>query len=146
MSLLRYGMHSNAGVQKESFYNEPQIIVNSAPHFAVGVVVDQAAGTSDSTTGRKIVKAGTPLYGDLDDRIEPFTKTATVISGSGETAIKTKVVGILQHDCDVTVADGNGDLLIIGVVNLDRVDKTTQALITDEIKAALTTVKLIHLD
>lgn len=144
--LHSYGVHSNAGVQKESFASDKQIIVNSAPHFAVGVVVDQSAGTADATTGRKIVKAGTPLYGDLDDRLDPFTKTATVISGSGETAIKTKVVGILQHDCDVTIADGNGDLLLIGVVNLDRVDSATLALVTDDIKEALPTIKMIHLD
>lgn len=136
---------SNQGIRHESYMSEDQIIVNSAPHFAVGVVVDQSAGTLDTKTNRKIVKAGTPLYGDLDDRLEPFTKTATVISGSGETAIKTKVMGILQHSCDVTVNDGNGDLLIIGVVNLDRVDTTTQALITDDVKAALPTVKMIHL-
>lgn len=141
-----YGIHSNSGVQKESLVSEPQIMVNSAPHFAVGVVVDQSAGTLDSSTGRKIVKAGTPLYGDLDDREEPFTKTPTVISGSGETAIKTKVAGILQHSCDVTVADGNGDLVLIGVVNLDRVDSATQSLITDDVKEALPTIKMIHLD
>lgn len=144
--LHSYGMHSNAGVQKESFYDEPQIIVNSAPHFAVGVVVDQDAGTVDTATGRKYVKAGTPLYGDLDDRETPFTKTPTVISGSGENAIKTKLAGILQHTCDVTIADGNGDLLLIGVVNLDRVDTATQALITDDVKEAFPTIKMLHLD
>lgn len=138
MSLMKYGVHSNGGVQRESFYNDPQIMVTSAPHFAVGVVVSQSAGTVDAATGRKIVKAGTPLYGDLDDRETPFTKT--VESGS------VTVAGILQHDCDVTVADGNGDLVLIGVVNLDRVDKTTVTLITDEVKTALPTVKMLHLD
>lgn len=138
MSLMKYGVHSNGGVQRESFYNDPQIMVPSAPRFSVGVVVSQSAGTVDAATGRKVVKAGTPLYGDLDDRETPFTKTA-----DGESAT---VAGILQHDCDVTVADGNGDLALIGVVNLDRVDKTTVALITDEVKDALPTVKMLHLD
>lgn len=146
MPLMGYGVHSNAGVQKESFYSEKQILVNSAPHFAVGVVVDQDAGTKDTKTGRYIVKAGTPLYGDLDDRETPFTKEAKIISGQGETAVKTKIAGILQHDCDVTISDGNGDLLLIGVVNLDRVDTTTQALITATVKEALPTIKLLHLD
>lgn len=133
--LMPYGVHSNGGVQKESLGNEPQIMVNSAPHFAVGVVVSQEAGTLDQKTGRKIVKAGTPLYGDLDDRETPFTKT-----GEGSP------VGILQHTCDVTVADGNGDLVLIGVVNLDRVDETVQPLITDVVKQALPTIKMLHLD
>lgn len=133
--LSGYGVHSNSGVQKESFMSEPQIMVNSAPHFAVGVVVSGEGVTADPLTGRKIVKAGTPLYGDLDDRETPFKK-----SGAGSPA------GILQHSCDVTIADGNGDLVLIGVVNLDRVDEETQELITDTVKNALPTVKLIHLD
>lgn len=132
--LMNYGVHSNAGVRKESFADDPQIMVNSAPHFAVGVVVSQDAGEDDGA-GRKIVKAGTPLYGDLDDRETPFKKT-----GEGAPA------GILQHTCDVTFADGNGDLVLIGVVNLDRVDEAVQSLITDEVKKALQTIKMIHFD
>lgn len=139
--LQSYGVHSNGGVQKESFMSEPQIMVNSAPHFAVGVVVSQAAGIVDAETGRKLVKAGTPLYGDLDDRETPFTATAPTGAGA-----VTTPAGILQHTCDVTVADGNGDLVLIGVVNLDRVDDTTQALITSAVKTALPTIKMIHLD
>lgn len=129
--------NANQGITKTKYLSDNQIIVPSAPHFAVGIVVDQTAGTEDETTGRTIVKAGTPLTGNLDARTTAFTKATT---GSG-----SNVVGILQHDVDVTVDDGNGELLLIGVVNVNRLDSDVQALITAEVKAALPTVKLIKL-
>ena len=127
-------------VKKESYLSKNQIIVNSAPHFAVGVVVDQSAGTKDEATGKVIVKAGTPLTGNLDARTTAFTKAS-----AGSSSAPSNVVGILQHDVDVTVADGNGDLLLIGVVNVNRLDTKTQALITDYVKAALPTVKMLKM-
>lgn len=129
------------GIVKETYLSENQIIVPSAPHFAVGIVVDQSAGTEDKATGRTIVKAGTPLTGNLDARTTAFTKAVT----SGSPTATSNAVGILQHDVDVTVDDNNGELLIIGVVNVNRLDSTTQALITSEVKAALPTVKMIKL-
>lgn len=132
--------NANQGITKTKYLSDNQIIVPSAPHFAVGIVVDQTAGTEDETTGRTIVKAGTPLTGDLDARTTAFTKASS--SGS---PTASNAVGILQHDVDVTVDDGNGELLLIGVVNVNRLDTDVQALITAEVKAALPTVKLIKL-
>lgn len=133
--------NANQGITKTKYLSDNQIIVPSAPHFAVGIVVDQTAGTEDEATGRTIVKAGTPLTGNLDARTTAFTKAVT----SGSPTATSNVVGILQHDVDVTVDDGNGELLLIGVVNVNRLDTDVQALITAEVKAALPTVKLIKL-
>jgi hypothetical protein len=125
-------MIGSAGIKKESFATDNQIVVNSAPHFAVGVVVSQSVGVEDSATKRKIAKKGTPLTGDLDARTTAFTK-----------ATSDNVVGVLQHDVDVTVADANADLLIIGVVNVNRMDSDVQELFTEDMKKALPTVKAI---
>lgn len=46
-------------------------------------------------------------------------------------------VGVLLHDVDVTFGNANGTLLIHGFVNLDRVDETTQLLITADVIANL---------
>lgn len=86
-----------------------QILFDVMNRKAVSIVVDAAAGTADPDTGKTIVKAGTPLAGDLTDRTKPFGSTGTV-------------QGVLLHDVDVTAGNENGTLLIWGFVNLDRLD------------------------
>lgn len=88
-----------------------QILFMADYHAAVGVVVSAAAGVADADTGRKIVKAGTPLAGDLTERTTAFTKSSTAD-------------GVLLHDVDVTDGDENGTLLIFGYVDLNKVDET----------------------
>lgn len=117
---------SNQGVRKTSFTSDKQIMVPSAPHFAVGVVVDAAGGVKYKNTDLKVVKAGTPLYGNLDDRLTPFKTTGT-----------GKIAGVLQHDCEVTNGNGNGDLAVLGVANISAMDEDVQAKYTEEVKAAL---------
>lgn len=131
-------MLNNTGVKVEHFGNVDQIMVNSAPHFAVGIVVESTGITADSS-GRKIVKAGTPMAGDLDDRTDPFT-VATESETKG-----TDAVGVLQHDVDVTAGDANGSLVLIGVVNTNMVASDVKTKITAKVKAALPTVKFIAL-
>lgn len=102
-----------------------QILFNTQNQVSVGVVVSNAV-SSQTVDGRKIVKAGTPLTGDLTTRTTAFT-------AAGE----SDAVGVLLHDVDVTDGNANGTLLIWGFVNLDRIDSTTQALITTEVKEFL---------
>ena len=104
----------------------------------MSIVVDDTAGTEDSATKRKIVKAGTPLTGSLDARTTAFTKASSSGSPSASNA-----VGILLHDVDVTAGENDGTLLIFGFVNTNRIDATTKALITAEVKAALPMIKFV---
>lgn len=107
-----------------------QILFNVQNQMAVSVKVASAAGTVEGN--RTIVKAGTPLAGDLTNRTVAFT--APVAAGEGTTA--KPAVGVLLHDVDVTDGPGNGSLLIFGFVNLDRIDTTTATKLTAA-KAAL---------
>lgn len=102
-----------------------QILFNTQNQMSVGVVVSNAV-SSQTVDGRKIVKAGTPLTGDLTTKTTAFT-------AAGE----SDAVGVLLHDVDVTDGNANGTLLIWGFVNLDRIDSTTQALITAGVKKFL---------
>lgn len=102
-----------------------QILFNTQNQVSVGVVVSNAV-SSQTVDGRKIVKAGTPLTGDLTTRTTAFT-------AAGE----SNAVGVLLHDVDVTDGNANGTLLIWGFVNLDRIDSTTQALLTSGVKGFL---------
>mgnify|MGYP002797843737 CR=1 FL=1 len=128
-------MYNNTGVTKTSYLNKNQILFAVEHQVSMSIVVDDTAGTEDSATKRKIVKAGTPLTGSLDARTTAFTKAST---SAGSNA-----VGILLHDVDVTAGENNGTLLIFGFVNTNRIDATTKALITAEVKAALPMIKFV---
>ena len=131
-------MYNNTGVTKTSYLNKNQILFAVEHQVSMSIVVDDTAGTEDNTMKRKIVKAGTPLTGSLDARTTAFTKASSSGSPSASNA-----VGILLHDVDVTAGENNGTLLIFGFVNTNRIDATTKALITAEVKAALPMIKFV---
>lgn len=116
-------------IKSQTYVNVNQILFNTDPQVSVGVLVSNS-GISAGTDGRKIVKAGTPLAGSLEARGTAFTKAATTEGVSN-------AVGILLHDVDVTAGAENGTLLIFGFVDLNKVDTTTAALVTSEVKTAL---------
>lgn len=104
-----------------------QILFNVDNQMSVGIKVNKSIASAVLENGRKIIKAGTPLAGNLEARGTAFTAV-----GDGAPA-----VGVLLHDVDVTDADANGSLLIWGFVNLDRIDTTTAALLTSAVKTSL---------
>ena len=130
-------MYNNTGVTKTSYLNKNQILFAVEHQVSMSIVVDDANITAGSN-GKKIVKAGTPLAGSLDARTTAFTKASSSGSPSASNA-----VGILLHDVDVTAGENNGTLLIFGFVNMNRIDATTKALITAEVKAALPMIKFV---
>lgn len=112
-------------VVKTSYPKNPkQIMLADSQMVSFGVVVADT-GVS-AVKGRKIVKAGTPIYGDIEAR-----NTAFKVSGEGNPA------GILLHDVDVTAGNANGSLVVFGFVDLDKLENDVFALITSEIKTAL---------
>lgn len=118
-----------AGFKKETAASPKQILFCTEPQVSVGIAVSDS-GVTAGADGRKIVKAGTPLTGNLTARTTAFTSAVTASGASN-------AVGVLLHDVDVTNGADNGTLLIFGFVNLDRIDSTTAALITAEVKTAL---------
>ena len=83
-------------------------------------------GVDADSDGRKILRAGTPLAGDITKRDTAFTKT------NGSTA-----VAILMHDVDVTDGAENATIILAGCVDLLKLDSTTAALITSDVVSAL---------
>lgn len=125
-------MLNQTGIKKETYGSTNQILFNVEPQVSVGIVVDNSVQATANSLGKKIVKAGTPLTGDLTNRLAPFT--AAKIGSASEAS---NAVGVLLHDVDVTTGDANGTLLIFGFVNLDRIDETTQGKLTSYVKTAL---------
>lgn len=119
-------MLNRTGIKKETAGAPVQILFNVQNQMSVSIRVDDAVAVTEN--GRKLVKAGTPLSGDLTARETAFVAAADTTAPA---------VGVLLHDVDVTDGDANGSLLIWGFVNLDRLDTATAALITANRKSEL---------
>lgn len=120
-------MLNRPGIKKETLAAPQQILFNVQNQMSVSILVDKSMA-SVTVDGRKVVKAGTPLSGDLTARGTAFKAAADSTAPA---------VGVLLHDVDITDNNANGTLLIWGFVNLDRLDSATAALITANRKAEL---------
>lgn len=129
-------MLNQTGVRKETYGNTNQILFAVEHQVSMGVVVSKALGVAEGT--KKVVKAGTPLTGNLDARTTAFTAAT-----AGSSTEASNAVGVLLHDVDVTTGDANGTLLLFGFVNTNRVDATTKAKLTDTVKAAMPMIKFV---
>ena len=129
-------MLNQTGVRKETYGNTNQILFAVEHQVSMGVVVSEALGVAEGT--KKVVKAGTPLTGNLDARTTAFTAAT-----AGSSTEASDAVGVLLHDVDVTTGDANGTLLLFGFVNTNRIDATTKAKLTDTVKAAMPMIKFV---
>lgn len=129
-------MLNQTGVRKETYGNTNQILFAVEHQVSMGVVVSKALGVAEGT--KKVVKAGTPLTGNLDARTTAFTAAT-----AGSSTEASNAVGVLLHDVDVTTSDANGTLLLFGFVNTNRIDATTKAKLTDTVKAAIPMIKFV---
>ena len=66
------------GFFKTEMTNINQILFCTDPQVSVGIIVDDS-GIDTGADGRKVVKAGTPMYGSLLDRATPFTTSAQTV-------------------------------------------------------------------
>ena len=126
-------MFNNSGIKKTVGYNTTQILFDVDNQKSVGVVVASANKTEgEAVNGHTILRAGTPLAGNLTTRETAFTKA----NPDG-----TDVVGILLHDVDLgpvgSETNANGTLLIWGFVNLDRVGTKATSLLVAAVQKAL---------
>lgn len=118
-------MYNRTHITKVTGAAPTQILYNVQHQMSVGATLAKNFTGAVEENGRKIVKAGYPLMGDLADRTTAFT------------AADTDAVGILLHDVDVTDAAANATVLIWGFVNMDRIDDTTKTKLTTAIQGKL---------
>lgn len=118
-------MYNRTHITKVTGAAPTQILYNVQHQMSVGITLAKNFTGAVEENGRKIVKAGYPLMGDLTDRTTAFA------------AADTDAVGILLHDVDVTDAAANATVLIWGFVNMDRIDDTTKAKLTTAIQGKL---------
>lgn len=98
--------------------------------FALPCVVSNA-GVSAGSDGRKIIKAGTPLYGSVDYFMN--RQTVLKVSKSSDVGSTDAVYGIARWDIDVTdETKTNGTLLIAGYVDYLKLESSVKTLIDTE--------------
>lgn len=129
-------MLNQTGVRKETYGNTNQILFAVEHQVSVGVVVSEDIGVAEGT--KKVVKAGTPLAGKLDERTAAFTAAT-----AGSPTEASDAVGVLLHDVDVTTGNANGTLLLFGFVNTNRIDATTKGKLTNAVKEAMPMIKFV---
>lgn len=92
------------------------LIANNSYMVTLGARIANT-GVEAGSDGKKIVKAGTPLYGNIEKRDTAFTV-------SGDTP-----VAVLLHDVDVTAGTENGTIVIAGCVDLLKLDDDVKTLV-----------------
>lgn len=105
-------MLNKSGIVKADYATPKQILADPSIQFSVGCLVPTSV--VDSAT---IVKAGTPIYVDLNNINTACKKVnnSTVFANA-----------VLLHDVDLSNGQANGTALIFGFVDLNKVDTTTQ--------------------
>lgn len=106
-------------IKTETYTNENDILIAPEMAVAISVIVSDSGITAD-TEGKKIIKAGTPLYATAD----VLMNRDTVMTTSG-----TTMYGIARWDIDVTDGNTNATMLIFGFVDYLKLDSTVQTVI-----------------
>lgn len=123
-------MLNQGGITRESGTTRNLILMAPELAFTVSCMVANTGVTA--VDGKKIVKAGTPLYGSLTAR-----ETAFTISGSeGATP-----VGICLHDVDVTSGTKNSQITTFGFVDVSKLETTVATALAAATPAGITLVK-----
>lgn len=104
-------MLNQTGVTKTTGLSRKTILYDAKLFFALPCMIT-ATGVTAGQDGKKIVKAGTPLKGSLLNRDEAFTV------GAKDDA----VVGIAEHDVDVTAGTANGGIIVFGFIDESKLD------------------------
>lgn len=121
-------MLNNPSVKRTTYGNRKTILVDELNSTSVSCIVSNDGVTADED-GVKMVKAGTPVYGDLTNR-----DTAMTTTGTG------KPCGVILHDVEVTTGPANSQIVIFGTIDVSKVEDDVATLL----KAAEPNLKMIQ--
>lgn len=125
-------------VKSESYFQDKHILTANNSYMVTLPARVTNTGISADANGRKILKAGTPLYGDITARGTAFVKaTTTPANAETGTPASSNATAILLKDVDVTAGAENATIILAGCVDLLKLDSATQALVDEATVAAL---------
>ena len=134
-------MLNQTGVKVTHGTTRKTILVDEMNSTALSCMVANTGVTAD-TTGKKIVKAGTPLAGSLLARGTAFT-VAKDTTGSDGAPTTSDAVGILLHDVDVTAGTANAQVVIFGFIDVNKLDSDVVTKLTDAAKSNLKMIQFV---
>lgn len=117
-------------VNKETYGIRKDIVIGVESYYIALPAQVTNTGISADSDGKKILRAGTPVSGDITKRDTAFVKASTSSGTSNATAI-------VLHDVDVTDGANNATIVLAGCIDTLKLDTATKALVTAEVKAAL---------
>lgn len=135
-------MLNQTGVKTTHGTTRKTILVDELNSTALSCMVANTGVTADSTTGKKIVKAGTPLAGSLLARGTAFT-VAKDTTGSDGAPATSDAVGILLHDVDVTAGTANAQVVIFGFIDVSKLDSDVVTKLTDAAKSNMKMIQFV---
>lgn len=118
---------NQGGITRTSAISEKQIL--SAPELAYTLPCKLANTGVTTVDGKKVIKAGTPIYGSLTARDTAFT----VSGGEGASP-----VGITIHDVDVTTGTKNAQVCAFGFVDISKLDSSVATALAAHKPAGIT--------
>ena len=122
---------NQSGIITKTGFAENQIL--SAPELAYSLSCRVAnTGVNAGADSKKIVKAGTPVYGSLTARDTAFT-----VSGAPD----AKPVGIVIHDVDVTKGTANAQVCAFGFVDISKLETEVAAALSAHTPTGITLMK-----
>lgn len=117
-------------LKTETFTNETDILIAPELAFAIPCIVSNT-GVTANAEGKKIIKAGTPLY--ASQSVFMNRQAVMKTTKSTETGSTDAVYGIARWDIDVTDEEKtNATLLVDGYVDYLKLDSSVQALVSAE--------------
>lgn len=105
-------MLNQTGITRVTGTTRKTILIAPELAFSLSCMVENT-GVSAGEDGRKVVKAGTPVSGNLQER-----DTAFKVTGEEDTP-----VGIILHDVDVTKGTANSQVVIFGFVDISKLEE-----------------------
>ena len=120
-------------VKKEEFLPaQKQILLADELAFTLGAIIKNT-GVEANAQGKKIVKAGTPVTGNILKRQAGFEK------GTAENS-----TAVLLHDVDVTAGNENGTIVIFGFIDLDKLDADVQEMYDETMVSKLNKITVVR--
>lgn len=111
-------MLNQTGITRVAGTTRKTILIAPELAFSLSCMVENT-GVTAGEDGRKVVKAGTPVSGNLQER-----DTAFKVAGEEDTP-----VGIILHDVDVTKGTANSQVVIFGFVDISKLDSDVAAIV-----------------
>lgn len=113
----------------QEYGTDVDILIAPELAFAIPCIVTNT-GIAANSEGKKIIKAGTPLYASAN----VFMNRQSVMKAakSTETGSTDAVYGVARWDIDVTDGEKNATLLVDGYVDYLKLDDSVKALVSAE--------------